>query len=217
VVCVVTADYRASEWCAAEVGIADVLGCPLLPVRAGPRAESKLLDGLQYTEFDGVGGADGNGGAGARRGRAKAELAERLRGVDAAGGFGWADGRSPFPGLRPFDVGMARVFCGRSEEVRLLTGRLRSLGERAAGGLLLLVVGPSGCGKSSLVRAGLLARMAAEPGWELALPFVPGTDPVAALGWALTASANRAGLGWTVGDRPPPNGRTSPGVLSPAM
>jgi ABC-type nitrate/sulfonate/bicarbonate transport system ATPase subunit len=30
---------------------------------------------------------------------------------------------------------------------------------------ILLVVGPSGCGKSSLVRAGLLPRMADEPDW----------------------------------------------------
>jgi hypothetical protein len=171
------------------VSIADVLGCPLLPVQAGPQAAPALLDGLTHVEF----GADGS----KERTRAHDELVARLRRVDAAGGVGWADGRSPFPGLAPFEVGMARVFCGRAEEVRHLTGRLRSLADRAEGGLLL-VVGPSGCGKSSLVRAGLLARMGGEPGWEPATPFAPGADPVGALGRALAASANRAGLGWTV-------------------
>jgi hypothetical protein len=87
--------YVASPWCAAEVGIADVLGCPLLPVRAGPHAESTLLDGLAHLDF----GADDS----PARTRAREELVERLRRLDAAGGLGWEDGRSPFPGLRPFE------------------------------------------------------------------------------------------------------------------
>jgi hypothetical protein len=45
VVCVVTDAYRDSEWCSAEVGIADMLGCPLLPVRSGAGVVSTLLDG----------------------------------------------------------------------------------------------------------------------------------------------------------------------------
>jgi hypothetical protein len=39
VVCVVTAAYRASTWCAAEVGIARSRGSVLLPVRAEPAAD----------------------------------------------------------------------------------------------------------------------------------------------------------------------------------
>src|SRR5262249_34189792 len=38
---------------------------------------------------------------------------------------------------------------------------------------MLVVEGPSGCGKSSLVRAGLLPRMAGEPGWLVAPPVEP--------------------------------------------
>jgi ABC-type uncharacterized transport system fused permease/ATPase subunit len=86
---------------------------------------------------------------------ARAALVEELRRVDAGGGLGWPDDRSPFPGLRPFDVEDHRVFFGRSGEVEQLAGLLRSPAERAEGAVLL-VVGPSGCGKSSLVRAGLL-------------------------------------------------------------
>jgi hypothetical protein len=198
VVCVLTDAYRSSEWCSAEVGIADMLGCPLLPVRAGAGVTSALLDGLQYAD------------AHADPGRAQAELIERLGAVDRVGGSGWGDDRSPYPGLKPFEADMARVFRGRSVEVRQLTGRLRSLGERAGGGLLA-VVGPSGCGKSSLVRAGLLPAMAGEAGWETAVPFTPGTDPVAALGRALAATANRAGMGWGGRSGPPwPRWPTTP-------
>ena len=64
---------------------------------------------------------------------ARTALIEALRLVDAA----WPDDRSPFPGLRPFEIDQHRVFFGRAE------------------GAALLVVGLSGCGKSSLVRAGL--------------------------------------------------------------
>ena len=105
---------------------------------------------------------------------ARASLAEALRRVDVGGGLGWPDGRSPFPGLRPFDVDQHRAFFGRTAEVEQLAARLRSPADHADGAVLL-VVGPSGCGKSSLVRAGLLPVMAAEPGWCTTAPVLPGT------------------------------------------
>lgn len=66
-----------------------------------------------------------------------------LRRVDAAGGLGWSDARSPFPALRPFDVADHRVFFGRSDEVEKLAGLLRSPAERAER-TVLVVVGPQG-------------------------------------------------------------------------
>jgi energy-coupling factor transporter ATP-binding protein EcfA2 len=120
-------------------------------------------------------------------------LAAALRQIDAVGGREWPDGRSPFPGLRPFDVGEHRAFFGRSGEVAQLAGLLRSPVEQG----VLLVVGPAGCGKSSLVRAGLLPMMAAEPGWRTLAPMLPGTDPVAALARELVAAAGQLGLDWT--------------------
>ena len=179
VVCLVSSASIGSQWCSAEIGIADVVGSRLLPLCVEKGVTSKLLDGLQYVDYH-----DPEWGE---------KLAVALRGIDAAGGVGWASERSPFPGLRPFDAGMAQVFCGRADEVRRLAGRLRSLGDRARGGLLL-VVGPSGCGKSSLVRAGLLAQMAAEAGWETVPPLLPGSDPIGALARALTVAAKRVGV-----------------------
>ena len=127
-----------------------------------------------------------------------AELGEALRRVDAAGGFGWPDDRSPFPGLRPFDVdaasGVLRPSRARSEELAEL---LRSSAEQAKAAALL-VVGPSGCGKSSLVRAGLVHVMAEEPGWRTLPPILPGADPIAALARELAVAARRSDLDWTL-------------------
>ena len=185
VVCVVTSASVASTWCTAEVSIAVSRGSRLLPVRVEPKVDHPLLRSAQYADFT----VDASAG--------RAALVEALRRVDAAGGWGWPDDRSPFPGLRPFDVDDHRAFFGRSREVDQLAELLRSPAERAEGAVLL-VVGPSGCGKSSLVRAGLLHVMAQEPGWWTLPAILPGSDPVAALVRELAAGAQRWGLGWTV-------------------
>jgi hypothetical protein len=51
---------------------------------------------------------------------ARANLREALHRLDAAGGWGWPDEASPFPGLEPFDTDRHRVFFGRSEDVAAL-------------------------------------------------------------------------------------------------
>jgi hypothetical protein len=185
VVCVVTKAAVASLWCTAEVSIALSRGSRLLPVRAELGVDHPLLRSVQYADF----AVDPPG--------ARAALVEALRRVDAAGGWGWPDDRSPFPGLRPFDVEDHRVFFGRNDEVEDLAGLLRSPAERAEG-TVLMVVGPSGCGKSSLVRAGLLHVMAEEPGWWTLAPMLPSADPVAALVRELATAARQVGLDWTV-------------------
>jgi WD40 repeat protein/energy-coupling factor transporter ATP-binding protein EcfA2 len=185
VVCVVTSAYVASTWCGAEVAIAQSRGSLLLPLRAEPEVTHPLLRELQHTDL----ALDPDA--------ARAVLAEALRRVDAVGGSGWPDDRSPFPGLSPFDVTRHRVFFGRAEEVKQLVELLRSAAERARG-TALLVVGPSGCGKSSLVRAGLVPVMAGESGWRTLRPILPGADPVGALAWELAAAARRIKLDWTV-------------------
>ncbi|MGH4019303.1 MAG: TIR domain-containing protein [Pseudonocardiaceae bacterium] len=181
VVCVVTSAYLASTWCTAEVAAAQSRGSRLLPLLAEPEVAHPLLTEVQHTALT------------RDRTTARAELAEALRWVDAA----WPDDRSPFPGLRPFEVDQHRVFFGRTEETKELAELLRSPAEHAKAAALL-VVGPSGCGKSSLVRAGLLPVMAGEPGWWTLPPIVPGADPVAALARELAAAARRIGLDWTV-------------------
>ncbi|HET8682363.1 MAG TPA: WD40 repeat domain-containing protein [Micromonosporaceae bacterium] len=64
----------------------------------------------------------------------------------------------PYLGLSPFEERHAEVFYGRSD----LTARLvQRLVEQLTGAGLLVVVGASGAGKSSLLRAGLVAQLAA--------------------------------------------------------
>jgi len=185
VACVVTPAFAVSPWCAAEVATAQERGSRLLPLRAGPAADHPLLTDVQRIQYidlarDPV--------------QARTALLAALRRIDAAGGRGWPDGRSPFPGLRPFEIDQHRAFFGRAEETKALAEVVRSPAERTA----LLVTGPSGCGKSSLVRAGLAPVLAAEPGWLVLPPILPGAGPVTALARELAAAARRLALEWTV-------------------
>jgi WD40 repeat protein/energy-coupling factor transporter ATP-binding protein EcfA2 len=185
-VCVVTSAYSASSWCLAEVSLARSRGNRLLPVRAEPGVTHALLKSIQHADLtrDQV--------------TAYAALTEALRRIDEVGDPDWPDDRSPFPGLRPFDIEDHRVFFARTHEVEQLAELLRSTAERAEGAVLL-VVGPSGCGKSSLLRAGLLPVMAGEPGWWTLPAIVPGSDPMAALVRELAAASQEIGLDWPVG------------------
>jgi hypothetical protein len=149
VVCVLTSAYLASVWCTAELTIARSRGSRLLPLRAEPGVRHPLLDSVQNVDMTIDAAA------------ARARVAEALLRVDAAGGYGWPDDRSPFPGLRPLDMDEHSVFFGRARELEQLATLLRSPAERADPAALV-IVGPSGCGKSSLVRAGLLPVIAAE-------------------------------------------------------
>src|SRR3954462_8617057 len=181
VVCVLTSAYLASVWCTAELTIAQSRGSRLLPVQAEPGGRHPLLSSVQYVDMTADAAA------------ARARVAAALLRIDAAGGAGWPDDRSPFPGLRALGTDEHSVFFGRSREVEQLAARLRSPAERADPALLL-VVGPSGCGKSSLVRAGLLPGMAAEPEWWTLPALLPGAQPVAALARRLAGAARPLGL-----------------------
>ncbi|MCX2730212.1 trypsin-like peptidase domain-containing protein [Saccharopolyspora sp. NFXS83] len=85
-----------------------------------------------------------------------------------------ADARNPYLGLAPFGPDDAAHFHGRDEAVEELLSRLASRD-------LVAVVGPSGSGKSSLVRAGLLPRLARQGTAvaELRPGDPPGPVPVA--------------------------------------
>ena len=103
-------------------------------------------------------------------------------------------GRCPWKGLAAYETADAPWFSGRERLVAELVARL-------AGARLLGVVGPSGSGKSSVLRAGLLAGVAAgalpgSAGWDR-LILRPGTHPMRELArQALAAGgSSRAALG----------------------
>jgi hypothetical protein len=185
VVCPVSAAFGRSQWCLVEVAIARSRGSRVIPLLIEPGADYAPLRTIQHLDYftDPV--------------AARSALLELLRRLDAAGGRGWPDGRSPFPGLKAFDTDMHRAFFGRGPEIEALAALLRSPAERADGALLL-VVGPSGCGKSSLVRAGLLPVMAEEAEWLAIPPFFPGRNPLSALASEFTVSGLQLGMDWTL-------------------
>jgi energy-coupling factor transporter ATP-binding protein EcfA2 len=61
--------------------------------------------------------------------------------------------KAPYPGLRPFEPEEWSIFFGREEMIDDIT-------ERLATQQFVLIHGPSGSGKSSLVRAGVLPKLA---------------------------------------------------------
>ena len=174
VVCIMSEAYVESVWCAAEIGAARALGNELLPVLVTLGSERhKLLKTIQAVD------------AAKDPDAARASLRSRLKVIDGGGGWGWPDGKPPYPGLRSFELGEHRVFFGRSREITSIAERLRSP-ERAQPAVLT-VVGPSGCGKSSLIRAGVLPRIAGQDYWLALPPIVPGTDPLGNLIHAIAA------------------------------
>src|ERR1051326_5840783 len=83
----------------------------------------------------------------------------------------------PYPGMRPFSAAFAKYFFGRDSEIAAVIALITG-GERE-----IYLIGPSGCGKSSLINAGVLPRLATQPG--AAAPVVctmrPGDAPLARL------------------------------------
>jgi TIR domain len=87
---------------------------------------------------------------------------------------------TPFPGLASFgdDDADAALFYGRSREIAHTLEDLRSM--RALNDQRPLVIhGASGAGKSSLLKAGIIPRLRREaPAWLPLRAFRPGADPL---------------------------------------
>lgn len=182
VVCVLSDSYISSTWCTAEVAIADARGCLLIPLLVEEGVTHPLIERQQRTSSDPA--------------MARKQVLTRVRRLDSRGLTEWRDGDNPYPGLAAFTAERSRLFFGRSREVRKLATRLRADTDRG----VLAITGASGCGKSSLLRAGLLPAMEADPGWLVVDPWTPEGDSRWALATALTASGLRLGLPWSLGD-----------------
>jgi WD40 repeat protein len=109
----------------------------------------------------------------------------------------------PFVGLRPFGYEDREKFFGRDEQIATLEDMVLRKS-------LISVVGSSGSGKSSLIRAGLLPRLAADgrnsrEKWNCVV-MRPGDAPVRALAEALTRPNVETGGG---SDDPVSEGRAN--------
>lgn len=89
---------------------------------------------------------------------------------------------NPWRGLAAYDTNDAALFFGRDVPVAALQ---EAIEQRP----FVVVLGASGTGKSSLVRAGVLPRLASDSRWRV-LPVVrPGTAPLDALARAVASLA----------------------------
>ena len=177
VVFLATATSLASSWCHTELAVAVARGRHVVQVAVEALPAHPVLSDRQCLP------------PAADLRELVGELVRDLErvGFPAADPFGWDPGVSPYPGLRRLDQQHAAVLFGRNDEIATLVGRVAPEGAPP-----VLVVGPSGSGKSSLVRAGLLPRLALQPG-TVVLPAVePGRAPLrrvaAAMDVALAAA-----------------------------
>jgi WD40 repeat protein len=178
-------DWNASRWCFAEFTQARSLGKPVLQLVGAPELASAaaaepqppICPDLQQLDLS------------ADLDSALAALSETLANLALhdRGGFPWDPQRPPYPGLFCFDQEDAAIYFGRDQEIRQLIERLQAL-RMQGGGRLLLLLGASGSGKSSLLRAGLLPRLARSGRrWLPLRPFRPRRAPCAALALALAS------------------------------
>jgi hypothetical protein len=172
-----------SRWCFAEVVQARLAGKPILPLRVGRCDRWEVLAELHVRDWPAEPAA----------GEALLRAALEAQGVVAGGTRDWNASRPPYPGLAAYEEADAGVYFGREDSLREAVealNRLRNLGTAS----WLVVVGASGAGKSSLLRAGLVPRLRAEPErWLVVEPFRPGSDALAALMDALARTRARCG------------------------
>ncbi len=152
----------ASHWCFAEITHAKSLGKYVFPLKIADCDVHPVLAGRQVLDL--------TAGREEAYGRLERALEEAL-----GEGFPWDRSRPPYPGLMAFQEQDAAVFFGRGEEIHAGLESLERL-RRYGAGRALMVLGASGSGKSSLVRAGLLPRLARDERRWLVLPPVRPLD-----------------------------------------
>jgi hypothetical protein len=194
-----SAHWMASKWCFAEFIQARSLGKPIFQLLgadpdAGPASAEPLAPiaaDLQQLDL----GQDRQAGLAALA-RQLSELA-----LDDQGGFPWDPKRPPYPGLLCFDQEDAALYFGRGEEIRELIAGLQVLRIQGAQRLLVLL-GASGAGKSSLLRAGLLPRLARSGRhWLPLAPFRPQSQPSQQLAHSLAFALGGPGDGRQLAQR----------------
>lgn len=170
----------ASPWCFAEITHARALGKLVLPLKVAPCTVSALLGDVQVTDFT----TDPDDGF-ARLTRSLAAA-----GLDPKALFEWDGQRPPYPGLLAFERADAAVYFGREAAIDETLETLARM-QRLGGARLLLELGASGSGKSSLLRAGVVPRLARDADrWLIAEPFRPAARPFDALALALATLAS---------------------------
>ncbi|HEY9494785.1 MAG TPA: TIR domain-containing protein [Intrasporangium sp.] len=188
-------DSLASQWCHTEVAVAVARGRPVIQVAAPPESPGRSRGTVPIHPL-------------LRERQALPDAPTMDTAVDLlvtdltrlglgpGNPFSWDPDRSPYPGLIRLGADHASVLFGREAEIATVLDRLAPL--RSPG---LLVVGPSGCGKSSMVRAGVLPRLAHRPDAPRVLPPVdPGRHPLRQVAAALVNAGSPVDIARLVDD-----------------
>ncbi|MDQ3977937.1 MAG: TIR domain-containing protein, partial [Actinomycetota bacterium] len=178
VIFLATESSVTSPWCFAELVVARSIGKPIVPI--GLRGvRLSLLEDVQWIDWE-------------QEDPSWARLWRRLEELDIEALPPFDPTRPPYPGLDAFDEADARVFFGRSAEIREVRELLYPPQARDPK-RLVAVTGPSGSGKSSLLRAGLVPRLQASGEWVVVPPLIPGERPLRELALAMARSLTEAG------------------------
>ena len=178
-----SANWNASKWCFAEFAQARALGKPIFQLVGVESLAAQTSDEYLVPITPDLQQLDLRQDRQAALDTLARQLSELA--LEDRGGFAWDSRRSPYPGLLCFEQEDAAIYFGRDSEIRELIERLQVLRIHGIGRLLVLL-GCSGAGKSSLLRAGLLPRLARSGRHWLHLPpFRPGSKPCKALAQAL--------------------------------
>jgi tetratricopeptide (TPR) repeat protein len=170
VILILTKNWFDSKWCFAEFTQTRALGKSMFALVESPKGETKVVSSdIQHLDLinDRAEGLE-------RLGRELTRVA-----LNSQGGFHWQAGRAPYPGLLSFDTADAAIFFGRDDDVLRAIERINA--RRVQGGpKLIAILGSSGSGKSSLLKAGILPRIARDQSNFLVVPaFRPGSNPIA--------------------------------------
>ncbi len=164
----------ASDWCFVEITHARALGKQLFPLIIDACELRPVLLDTQATDLR----------PDPEAGYARLWDGMRSAGLDPTDSFDWDVHRPPYPGLKPFQAADAAVYFGREDDQRRCLDKLAQM-RRYGGERLLVLVGTSGSGKSSLVRAGVIPKLARMPDWRVLAPMRPLQQPVEELARAL--------------------------------
>lgn len=178
-VCLCSKQYENSAWCVGEMAIAHRDGKSVIPIHLARTAsgfKSNPLPSMLQTQ-QAIKITSALKPTAAQLKEAKQRLQHRLKEtLKWRELLDWDVNQQPYPGLLSFTAQQAPVFYGQDAAIKTLREELAGLAQRAPAALVVL--GASGTGKSSLVRAGVVPRLAAEPErWLLLEPFRPGRFP----------------------------------------
>jgi tetratricopeptide (TPR) repeat protein len=176
VILILTKNWFDSKWCFAEFTQARALGKAIFALIESPTGETTVVSSdIQHVNL-----------IENRRDGLESLSRELTRvALSAQGGFDWEVGRPPYPGLLSFEAADAAIFFGRDDDVLRAIEHINA--RRVHGGAkLVAIIGGSGSGKSSVLKAGILPRIARDKrNFLVAPPFRPGSDPIHSLLGAL--------------------------------